>query len=89
MIKRLLPFIAFLGLAVLLGVGVMMNSGKDTSASPSPLVGKPAPDVGQALHYVQQVRRYYDAIALNTSVQREATRVAALDFDISTTTALR
>lgn len=51
--------------------------------------GKPAPDVGQALHYVQQVRRYYDAIALNTSVQREATRVAALDFDISTTTALR
>jgi cytochrome c biogenesis protein CcmG/thiol:disulfide interchange protein DsbE len=43
MIKRLLPFIAFLGLAVLLGAGVMMNSGKDTSAIPSPLVGKPAP----------------------------------------------
>ena len=38
------PFIAFLGLAVLLGVGVMMNSGKDTSAIPSPLVGKMAPD---------------------------------------------
>ena len=31
-------------LALLLGVGVMMNSGKDTSAIPSPLVGKMAPD---------------------------------------------
>lgn len=51
--------------------------------------GKAAPDVGQALHYVQQVRRYYDAIALNTSVQRDSTRVAALDFDITTTGSLR
>ncbi len=46
--------------------------------------GKAAPDVGQALHYVQQVRRYYDAIALNTSVQRDSTRVAALDFNVTT-----
>lgn len=46
--------------------------------------GKAAPDVGQALHYVQQVRRYYDAIALNTSVQRDSSRVAALDFDVTT-----
>lgn len=45
--------------------------------------GKGAPDVGQALHYVQQVRRYYDAIALNTSVQRENVAVASLDFDIT------
>lgn len=44
MIKRLLPLLAFAALALLLGVGVMMNSGKDTSAIPSPLVGKPAPD---------------------------------------------
>ena len=43
MIKRLLPLIAFAGLALLLGVGVLMNSGKDTSAIPSPLIGKPAP----------------------------------------------
>lgn len=44
MIKRLIPLLAFAALALLLGVGVMMNSGKDTSAIPSPLVGKPAPD---------------------------------------------
>lgn len=43
MIKRLLPLIAFAGLAMLLFVGVLMNSGKDTSAIPSPLIGKPAP----------------------------------------------
>ncbi|MAL03825.1 MAG: DsbE family thiol:disulfide interchange protein [Arenimonas sp.] len=44
MIKRLIPLLAFAALAVLLGVGVMMNAGKDTSAIPSPLVGKMAPD---------------------------------------------
>ena len=43
MIKRLLPFIGFALLAVLLGAGVLRNSGKDTSAIPSPLIGKPAP----------------------------------------------
>ena len=43
MIKRLLPLLAFALLAVLLGLGVLRNSGKDTSAIPSPLVGKPAP----------------------------------------------
>jgi cytochrome c biogenesis protein CcmG/thiol:disulfide interchange protein DsbE len=43
MIKRLLPLIAFSLLALLLGAGVLMNSGKDTSAIPSPLIGKPAP----------------------------------------------
>ncbi len=43
MIQRLLPLIAFGLLALLLGVGVLMNSGKDTSAIPSPLIGKPAP----------------------------------------------
>jgi len=47
MIRRVLPLLLFLGLAVLLGVGVMMNAGKDTSAIPSPLVGKPAPDFAQ------------------------------------------
>lgn len=44
MMNRLLPLLAFAALALLLGVGVMMNSGKDTSAIPSPLVGKMAPD---------------------------------------------
>lgn len=43
MIQRLLPLALFVGLAVLLFVGVRMNSGKDTSAIPSPLIGKPAP----------------------------------------------
>ena len=45
--------------------------------------GKAAPDVGQGLHYVQQVRRYYDAIALNTSAQRDGSRIAALDIDLN------
>lgn len=43
MIKRLLPLFAFLALAVLLAAGVLRNSGKDNSAIPSPLIGKPAP----------------------------------------------
>lgn len=41
--SRLLPLIAFVLLAALLFVGVRMNSGKDNSAIPSPLIGKPAP----------------------------------------------
>jgi len=41
--NRILPLIAFMALAALLFVGVRMNSGKDTSAIPSPLIGKPAP----------------------------------------------
>ena len=43
MMRRLLPLAAFLVLAALLFVGVRMNSGKDTSAIPSPLIGKPVP----------------------------------------------
>ncbi len=43
MIKRLLPLFAFLALAVLLAGGVLRTSGKDPSAIPSPLIGKPAP----------------------------------------------
>ena len=43
MIRRLLPLVAFVLLASLLYVGVRMNSGRDTSAIPSPLIGKPAP----------------------------------------------
>jgi len=45
MIQRLLPLLLFVGLAMLLFVGVRMNSGKDTSAIPSPLIGKPAPSL--------------------------------------------
>lgn len=43
MIQRLLPLLFFAALGVLLFVGVRMNSGRDTSAIPSPLVGKPVP----------------------------------------------
>ena len=43
MIRRLLPFLVFLGLAALLWAGVRMNSGKDNSAIPSPFIGKPLP----------------------------------------------
>ena len=41
--KRWLPLVAFLALAALLLAGVLMNSGKDTSAIASPLIGKPVP----------------------------------------------
>jgi cytochrome c biogenesis protein CcmG/thiol:disulfide interchange protein DsbE len=41
--KRWLPLAAFLALAALLLAGVLMNSGKDTSAIASPLIGKPVP----------------------------------------------
>ncbi len=43
MIRRLLPLLVFIALAALLFAGVRMNSGKDTSAIPSPLIGKAAP----------------------------------------------
>ena len=43
MSHRLLPLAAFLVLVVLLWMGVRMNSGRDTSAIPSPLIGKAAP----------------------------------------------
>jgi cytochrome c biogenesis protein CcmG/thiol:disulfide interchange protein DsbE len=41
--KRWLPLLAFAALAALLLAGVLMNSGKDTSAIASPLIGKPVP----------------------------------------------
>lgn len=43
MMRRLLPLLVFAMLAALLYAGVRMNSGKDTSAIPSPLVGKTVP----------------------------------------------
>jgi len=42
-VKRWLPLLAFAALAALLLAGVLMNSGKDTSAIDSPLLGKPVP----------------------------------------------
>jgi cytochrome c biogenesis protein CcmG, thiol:disulfide interchange protein DsbE len=42
--RRLLPLIAFVALAVLLGVGVKMSGRDDKSAIDSPLIGRPAPD---------------------------------------------
>lgn len=44
--------------------------------------GQAAPDVRQALHYVQQVRRYYDAIALATEYAPGAVDIAALQFNV-------
>ncbi len=41
--SRLLPLLVFIGLAILLFIGVRMNSGKDNSAIASPLIGRPAP----------------------------------------------
>jgi len=41
--KRWLPLAVFLALAGLLLAGVLMNSGKDTTAIASPLIGKPVP----------------------------------------------
>jgi cytochrome c biogenesis protein CcmG/thiol:disulfide interchange protein DsbE len=43
MIRRLLPLIVFAAIALLLYAGVRMNSGKDNSAIPSPLIGKSTP----------------------------------------------
>jgi cytochrome c biogenesis protein CcmG/thiol:disulfide interchange protein DsbE len=42
-IRRLLPLLVFVALAALLYAAVRMNSGRDTSAIASPLIGKPAP----------------------------------------------
>jgi cytochrome c biogenesis protein CcmG/thiol:disulfide interchange protein DsbE len=41
--RRLVPLLAFAAIAVLLYAGVRMNAGRDTSAIPSPLIGKPVP----------------------------------------------
>ena len=43
MMRRLLPLLVFVALVLLLGAGVLMNSGRDNSAIESPLIGKPAP----------------------------------------------
>jgi cytochrome c biogenesis protein CcmG/thiol:disulfide interchange protein DsbE len=42
-VRRWLPLAVFLALAALLLAGVLMNSGKDTTAIASPLIGKPVP----------------------------------------------
>jgi cytochrome c biogenesis protein CcmG/thiol:disulfide interchange protein DsbE len=42
--RRLLPLFAFIALAVLLGVGIRMHAGTDSTAIDSPLIGRPAPD---------------------------------------------
>lgn len=41
---RWLPLVVFLGLAALLGVGVVMNAGKTATDIESPLIGRPAPE---------------------------------------------
>lgn len=44
MIRRLWPLLAFVALALLLGVGVYMSRRDDRTAIDSPLIGRPAPD---------------------------------------------
>ena len=44
MMRRLLPLLAFVVLALLLGAGVYMSRRDDRTAIDSPLIGKPAPD---------------------------------------------
>jgi membrane-bound lytic murein transglycosylase F len=46
--------------------------------------GRAVPDIRQALHYVQQIRRYYDAIAISTAESREPVQVADMNFTITT-----
>ena len=41
---RFLPLLVVVALALLLGVGVVMNAGKTATAIESPLIGKPAPE---------------------------------------------
>ncbi len=43
MIRRWLPFAAFLALAALLYAGIRLSAERDPNAIPSPLIGKPAP----------------------------------------------
>jgi cytochrome c biogenesis protein CcmG/thiol:disulfide interchange protein DsbE len=42
--RRLLPLLAFVVLALLLGVGVFLSRRDDRTAIDSPLIGRPAPD---------------------------------------------
>ncbi|MBA2078580.1 MAG: thiol:disulfide interchange protein [Rhodanobacter sp. 68-29] len=42
--KRLLPFLVFMGLVGLFGFGIWWNTWHDARYVPSPLIGKPAPD---------------------------------------------
>jgi cytochrome c biogenesis protein CcmG/thiol:disulfide interchange protein DsbE len=44
MMRRLLPLLAFVVLALLLGAGVYMSRRTDRTAIASPLIGRPAPD---------------------------------------------
>ena len=44
MMRRLLPLLAFVVLALLLGAGVYLSRRDDRTAIDSPLIGKPAPD---------------------------------------------
>ena len=54
--NRLLPLLAFVLLAALLGFGIAWNAHHDPTAIPSPLIGKPAPDFDLPLLYQPQQR---------------------------------
>ena len=51
MIKRLIPFAAFLALVGLLAFGIHWNEHHEMSEVPSPLIGKPAPEFTLPLLY--------------------------------------
>ena len=49
--NRLLPLIGFFALVGLLGFGMWWNTHHETNEVPSPLIGKPAPEVKLPLLY--------------------------------------
>ena len=56
MLRRLLPLLAFVALAVLLYAGIRLSATRDGEALPSPFIGKPAPAFSlPALHDPQRV----------------------------------
>ena len=52
--RRWLPLAIFIGLAVLLAAGVIMSRNPDRDALPSPLIGKPAPELDM-LYYQREI----------------------------------
>lgn len=63
MIRRLLPFFAFVALSALLYAGIRLSQERDPNAIPSPLIGKPAPEFAlPALHQPDQLVRKSDLL---------------------------
>jgi cytochrome c biogenesis protein CcmG/thiol:disulfide interchange protein DsbE len=62
-IRRLLPFFAFVALSALLYAGIRLSQERDPNAIPSPLIDKPAPEFAlPALHQPDQLVRKSDLL---------------------------